>query len=96
VRFANEEIVVGASSSGERVVLWVVDDGPGMDAGDLERVFEPFYRSPRSAARTGGSGLGLAIVNELVLAMDGTVTAATDKEGGCRVTVTLRPWKTTS
>ena len=88
------EAAVGTTTDGAHVVLWVADDGPGMDADDLEHVFEPFYRSPRSAARTSGSGLGLAIVHQLVHAMDGTVRATTDSEGGCRVTVTLKPWKT--
>jgi len=92
LKFARSQIAVGTSRDGNHVVLWVADDGPGMDADDLERVFEPFYRSPRSAARTSGSGLGLAIVHQLAHAMGGTVRATTDDEGGCRVTVTLKPW----
>jgi two-component system sensor histidine kinase BaeS len=96
VKFARGQIAVGTALDRDDVVLWVADDGPGMDAADLEHMFEPFYRSPRSAARTSGSGLGLAIVHQLVHAMGGTVTAATNKKGGCRMTVTLRPWKTAS
>ena len=43
--------------------LSVEDDGPGIDPGDGERIFEAFYRSPKAVA--GGSGLGLAIVREI-------------------------------
>jgi two-component system sensor histidine kinase KdpD len=39
----------------------VVDRGPGIDAGELERVFEPFYRAGAGGGRRDGSGLGLAI-----------------------------------
>jgi signal transduction histidine kinase len=49
--------------------LTVEDDGVGIEAGDRERVFEAFYRSPK--ARAGGSGLGLAIVREIARAHGG-------------------------
>lgn len=55
-------------------VLTVHDDGPGIRPGDLDRIFEPFFRSDPSRARsTGGAGLGLAIVSAIVAAHGGTV-----------------------
>jgi len=55
-------------------ILTVHDDGPGVDPGEEERIFQPFYRSDPSRARTsGGSGLGLAIVHAIVLAHGGSV-----------------------
>jgi len=52
----------------------VVDDGPGLEPGDLERAFERFYLYERYGAdRPVGTGLGLAIVRELAEAMGGAV-----------------------
>lgn len=75
------------------VALAVVDDGPGIPAGDLPRVFERFYRgNGRGSAARRGSGLGLSIVAELVDAMGGTVRAESpvSGEGGTRMVVELR------
>jgi two-component system OmpR family sensor kinase len=58
------------------VVLTVHDDGPGIDPADVSRIFQPFYRSDPSRARSsGGAGLGLAIVAAIVGAHGGTVEA---------------------
>ncbi len=55
-------------------VVTVHDDGPGIDPRDAARIFEPFYRSDPSRARSsGGAGLGLAIVSAIVQAHEGTV-----------------------
>ncbi len=45
--------------------LWVSDDGPGISAGNRDRVFDPFFTTRRE---TGGTGMGLAIVQTLLLA----------------------------
>ena len=50
-----------APSSGDRVIVRIVDRGPGIPPAQLERVFEPFYRAGTSAGGHRGSGLGLAI-----------------------------------
>lgn len=74
--------------------LLVEDDGPGIPAADLARVFERLYQSPSAASRKLGSGLGLAIVKELVTAMGGQVSAESPLQpgaGGTRITVALRP-----
>ena len=53
-------------------VIQVEDDGPGVPEGDLEKVFEPFYRGEPSRSReTGGSGLGLAAVRSIARAHGG-------------------------
>jgi two-component system, OmpR family, phosphate regulon sensor histidine kinase PhoR len=58
----------------EGVVLRVADDGAGVTAGDLPRLFERFYRADRARA-SRGTGLGLAIVKHVVAAAGGTVEA---------------------
>ena len=61
-----------------------------MDQQDAQRVFERFYRTDSSRARTsGGTGLGLSIVDSLVHAHGGTVSVATAPGRGCRFRVTL-------
>jgi two-component system, OmpR family, sensor histidine kinase PrrB len=74
---------------GDGPVLHVDDGGPGVPAGDRERVFEPFVRL--QAAQHPGSGLGLALVAQQVRHHGGTVTAGDSPLGGARFTVRLPP-----
>jgi two-component system, OmpR family, sensor kinase len=72
---AEGPVHVGVGVFEGRAVLTVHDEGPGIDPADLPSIFEPFYRSDRSRARSsGGAGLGLAIVAAIVRAHGGTVT----------------------
>lgn len=61
-----------ARREGDALVLDVLDEGPGLPAAELERVFERFYRAP--AAHEGGSGLGLATTRAVVERLGGRVT----------------------
>jgi len=63
---APEPVLVRVRRMGERVMIRVVDRGPGLAYGEHERVFEPFYRGPATGAGNTGSGLGLAIVKGFV------------------------------
>jgi len=54
-------VSVRARHVGERVIVRIVDRGPGIPSTQLERVFEPFYRSGNDRTGHRGSGLGLAI-----------------------------------
>jgi two-component system sensor histidine kinase KdpD len=58
---------------GDRVIVRVVDRGPGIPPAQLERVFEPFYRAGSSAGGHRGSGLGLAIARGFTEANGGTL-----------------------
>jgi two-component system sensor histidine kinase KdpD len=67
-------ITVTASADARATVVTVADEGPGIGAEDLDRVFERFYRG-RAASGVPGSGLGLAISRGIVLAHGGELTA---------------------
>jgi signal transduction histidine kinase len=85
---AGGHVNVDVSRSEGAVKLTVTDDGRGMDAATLERVFEPFFTDKRGV-RTG-TGLGLSIVHAIVVEHGGTVTAQSDGVGrGSKFTVTL-------
>ncbi|MFP5224193.1 MAG: ATP-binding protein [Actinomycetota bacterium] len=82
-------ITVRLRREGEVAVLEVADDGEGIPAKDLPRIFERFYRVDRARAReTGGTGLGLAIVKHIAEQAGGTVSA--DSVLGEGATFTLR------
>ncbi len=71
-----------ASTDTEEVTIDVTDQGPGLTAEQLERVFERFYRVDPSRSRAlGGSGIGLAIARALAQAMGGQVEAVSDGPG---------------
>lgn len=77
-------------SAGAVAVLEVVDDGPGLQPADAERVFERFYRADPSRTRSrGGAGLGLSIVAALVAAHGGRVELDTSPGGGATFRVLL-------
>jgi signal transduction histidine kinase len=85
VEHGGENVRVLLEVRASTVVLTVSDDGEGISAGNLSRVFDRFFTTARSS---GGSGLGLAIVKALVEGHGGDV-AATSEPGSTRFVVTL-------
>jgi signal transduction histidine kinase len=71
------------------LAVTVIDNGPGIPAEDLGRVFERFYRVDKSRGRPGGTGLGLAIVKHLADLHGGSVTVENEPGGGARFEVRL-------
>jgi two-component system NtrC family sensor kinase len=69
-----------------RVKVIVEDNGPGIPADRLEKIFQPFFSTKLSK---GGTGLGLAISHEIVRRHGGSLTAANRPEGGARFVVDL-------
>ena len=75
-------------SQGDSAVLIVEDNGIGIPDGELDRIFDRFYRVDKARSReAGGTGLGLAIVRETVEKFGGTVEASNRGQGGARFTV---------
>jgi two-component system, OmpR family, sensor histidine kinase KdpD len=66
-------VQVRARAVGSRVLVRIVDRGPGVPLAEHERIFEPFYRPPASDARRGGAGLGLAIARGFIEANGGRI-----------------------
>ena len=80
-----------ARRDGDRALLEVLDDGPGIPAGIEEQVFDRFVRGdgPADTVGGGGSGLGLSIVRAVAQSHNGTVGAGTSTYGGARFSIRL-------
>jgi len=81
------QIFIQASEADGSLILEIADNGPGLVAADLDRVFELFYRAAN--AKPGGTGLGLAIVRGFIEAQGGTVAAANQASGGAMFSIRL-------
>lgn len=79
---------ITAAARDGKVRVEVSDDGPGVPAAELPRIFDRFYRAGVPPQRRG-SGLGLAIVTAITAAHHGTATAALNEPRGLRVSLTL-------
>jgi len=66
-----------------RILVEVVDTGPGLDAEELNRAFEPFQRIGRTNAGTSGAGLGLSLSKELAHLMGGSLSGLSAVGVGC-------------
>jgi signal transduction histidine kinase len=74
----------------DELIVTIDDDGPGIPAAELDRVFDPFYRLETSRSReTGGTGLGLTVARSTIRAHGGDVRLSNRAGGGLSVTVTL-------
>ena len=83
------EVRLEAQVRDSGVDIVVSDSGPGVPAGDLDRVFERFYRVDKARANSGGVGLGLAIVKHLTELHGGRATVENRPEGGAQFTISL-------
>jgi two-component system sensor histidine kinase KdpD len=87
-KHTDSDIMINISALGIHVELRVIDRGPGIPAGERDRVFRPFQRLG-DRDNTAGVGLGLALARGLVEAMDGTLTPEDTPGGGVTMVVSL-------
>jgi len=84
------EVIVSTAAEDEHVVIEVADQGYGIPANDLSRIFEKFYRVPRiEDAETPGTGLGLAFVREIAELHRGSVSVRSEVGRGSTFTLRL-------
>jgi signal transduction histidine kinase len=82
-RFASRRITVEIAATAGTARIEIRDDGPGIDASERERIFEPGFRgSGPDLSAHRGSGLGLALVRRLARTVGGDVDAQASKDGG--------------
>ena len=87
-RHGGESVAIAIRQGGDQTVIEVTDDGEGVPADELERVFDRFHRS--DPARSGsGHGLGLAIARAITERHSGSIEAANRPDSGARFTVKL-------
>jgi CheY-like chemotaxis protein/anti-sigma regulatory factor (Ser/Thr protein kinase) len=82
-------VVAGAAVRHGAVEIDVIDDGPGLDREQQDRLFQPFERLGAERSHVQGTGLGLALSRQLTVAMGGTLTLASAKGEGATFTVHL-------
>jgi two-component system, OmpR family, sensor kinase len=89
---AGGRVTVTVEGRDDDVVVRIADTGPGLPPGDLDRIFERFYRADLSRtphAETSGTGLGLSIVRAITEVHGGSARARNRPGGGAEFTVTL-------
>lgn len=79
---------VNAGRVRERVLINVIDEGPGVPRGTEEQLFAPFQR-PGDHDNTTGVGLGMSVARGFVEAMGGTISATDTPGGGLTVVIDL-------
>jgi two-component system sensor histidine kinase KdpD len=80
-------IDVAAMTDGTRLIVFVRDEGPGIPAGDEDRVFEKFFRGKTNGVR--GAGLGLAICKAIMHRHQGSISASNREGGGTTIAIEL-------
>ena len=81
-------ITITLTKEDEHAALAVSDEGPGIPPGEIDRVFDRFYRGSSSRAKSG-TGLGLSIARDLVELMGGTIDATLTNGSGATFALTL-------
>lgn len=86
----NSTVQIGALAEGDRVLLRVRDQGPGIPEQYQVSIFQPFFRVDKSRSSAyGGVGLGLALVWEIVALHGGSIEVEDSSESGTTMLVTL-------
>jgi two-component system osmolarity sensor histidine kinase EnvZ len=90
VRHAGGEIMLQTAHAAGRVILAVLDRGPGIPAEHIERLKQPFTRRDAARSGTSGAGLGLAIADRIAVIHGGRLDLLTREGGGLEARLTLQ------
>lgn len=86
---ASAHVSITAAMAGDRVIVTVADNGPGVPPDVLPQIFDRFYKADSARSERGSAGLGLAIVAAIAAAHGGSVAAAAGSPRGLRFTISL-------
>jgi signal transduction histidine kinase len=82
-------VTISLKTAGQRFLVEIADEGPGVSENTLGQLFEPFFRADKSRGGKGW-GLGLAIARDILGLHDGDIKAFNSDEGGLVVRLTLK------
>ena len=86
----SKNIEINIKKTEDSLVIFIDDDGPGINKQDRENALRPFYRLETSRNKnTGGTGLGLSIANNIILSHGGKLELLSSPLGGLRVKLSL-------
>jgi len=88
-RYGGDDVSVSTERVGADALLRVCDRGPGVPEPSRERIFEPFYRLPGHAEKSGGVGLGLSLVKQIAERHGGHVRCEAREGGGSCFVIAL-------
>ncbi len=87
---ADSTIMARVETAGALVLLSIEDEGPGIPAGEVERVFDKFFRGRSDRRPASGVGLGLSVTRGLIESFGGTVRAISPAVGGKGARIEIR------
>ena len=82
--------IIRLSSSSSQIKITIEDRGPGIASHEIERIFQPFYRSPDVSNIATGSGLGLPLANQIIKLYSGEIYLHTELGKGSVFTILLK------
>lgn len=90
LKYSDKKVELNISRHDNQALIKVNDFGAGIASGDLERIFDRFYRIDKARSReTGGTGLGLSIAKTIVNAHGGLLSVSSQLDIGTTFTITL-------
>jgi signal transduction histidine kinase len=87
---ADNTATIRLSSTSSQIKITVEDHGPGIAAHEIDRIFQPFYRSPDITNIATGSGLGLPLANQIIKLYSGEIYLHTELGKGSVFTILLK------
>ena len=85
-----KKIEILSNKTNKYIIIFIDDDGPGIDENEYEKVMKPFYRIDKSRSQNkSGVGLGLSIANDIIRSHGGNISLEKSPLNGLRVKISL-------